>query len=239
MALTWDAAAKKWTLDYADGAPGEARATTVVLKPVQPDRRSRFVVCPTCRRARSPELPGCCAGLPAVEGRSLPPQRVSYALWRQGDRRRFCSPAPVPHLRDRHFTVWRSASTRSSRRSARSVMGSGGRSSGRWCASYSSAAISSTASPASVAPSAARSSFSCGFPAGAVVSARVAPRNGSGRRRAGSASTFSPRGLTVSWCPGCAADVAAGSSRFPSGWASTSGSSAGSWASCAGPRRAR
>jgi hypothetical protein len=35
-ALAWDAAAKKWTLDYAGGAPGEARATTVVLKPVQP-----------------------------------------------------------------------------------------------------------------------------------------------------------------------------------------------------------
>jgi hypothetical protein len=35
-ALAWDAAAKKWTLDYAGGAPGKARPATLVLKAVRP-----------------------------------------------------------------------------------------------------------------------------------------------------------------------------------------------------------
>jgi len=35
-ALVWDAAAETWMLDYAGGQPGEARATTVLLKPVLP-----------------------------------------------------------------------------------------------------------------------------------------------------------------------------------------------------------
>jgi hypothetical protein len=35
-ALAWDAAAKKWTLDYAGGKPGEAKPATAVLKQAKP-----------------------------------------------------------------------------------------------------------------------------------------------------------------------------------------------------------
>ena len=120
-------------------------------------------------------------------------KEVGYALWGQGGRRRLSSSAPA---RVAILQIWSSASFRSLRRctrsAIRSAMASGGRSSGRWCASSSSAAISNTDLPASVALGAARNSWSR-FPAGAVVSARVATRNGRWRRRAGSASTSAPR----------------------------------------------
>jgi len=104
--------------------------------------------------------------------------------------------------------------------------GEGG-SSGRSCASSSSATISNTASPASAALGAARN-FSCLLLAAAGVFAPPAKRNGRWRRRAGSPSVSALRCRTGS-----------SYSQFPSGCASISGSTAGSWASCAEPRRAQ